>query len=139
MNRKTNVFLMVLLSIATMGIYVPYWFLTRKKSLAADELNAPLLKFLLVLYSLSFLYNLVRNALFADYGIQVLDSVDLMITFFGLGIMYFSVFRVRETIEEKYSETVFQPWLLLLFHIWYLQYKLNRLEGSVGGKKVLAE
>ncbi len=130
--KKTNVALMVLLSNLTIGVYVPYWFLTRKKEfeqLGPTSFPRKSLIVLLVLYSCALVYNLFRTSFFTDYGISLFDSLEVMLTFFGLGIMYTSVFRAKAQIEEDEQMSIFKPWLLVLFHIWYLQYKMNRLYG----------
>lgn len=121
---------MVFLSSVSLGIYVPYWFLSRRKNFGTlkNNLNFTALKVLLGLYIFSFILNLVNTGIFTELGINVFNSLDLILTFFGLGIMYFSVFRARDSIEDELNEKVYNPWLLVIFHIWYLQYKLNRME-----------
>lgn len=128
--KKTNVPLMVFLSSVSLGIYVPYWFLSRRKNFETlkNNLNFTALKVLFGLYTFSFILNFVHTAIFTELGINVFNSLDLILTFFGLGIMYFSVFRARDSIEDELNEKVYNPWLLVIFHIWYLQYKLNRME-----------
>lgn len=130
--KRTNIPLMVLLSSVSMGVYVPYWFLSRRKNFEAlkHNLNFMALKALFGLYILSLVFNLVHTSIFTELGINVFNSLDLIVTFFGLGIMYYSVFRARDSIEDELNEQVYKPWLLILFHIWYLQYKLNQMESK---------
>jgi len=46
--------------------------------------------------------------------------------------LYYSTFRLKELLEEEVEEEIFSPVLLVLFHIWYLQYKINRLVDAGG-------
>jgi hypothetical protein len=131
--KKTNLPLMVILSYFTAGIYIPYWFLSRRKSfdkMETNELKFSLIYILLLANIFIFIYSIIKGAIFGELGILILDSVEWMVTFFGLGCLYFSVFRAKETIEEEVGESLYHPFLLILFHIWYLQYKLNKLKGA---------
>ncbi|UII56312.1 hypothetical protein LS684_02140 [Cytobacillus spongiae] len=128
--KKTNVFLVVLLSNLTLGLYIPYWFIARKKAFNEwnqNQINFTALNALFIVYLFLLFYNLLGFAFLTDYGKSIFDSIDLILTSFGLGIMYFSVFRAKEVIEDGVGEE-FNFWLLLFFHIWYLQYKINRLD-----------
>lgn len=64
---------------------------------------------------------------FTEYGIAVLDSIDIILAFYFVGCLNYSAFRAREMIEDYFEEEIFQSWLLAVFNIWYLQYKINRL------------
>ena len=121
--KKTNIALMIFLSIFTMGIYIPYWFLSRKRgfiSLNRNHINYIFIIILLVINSVTFFYSFFDSLFLTEYGIAIFDSVERIFTFMGLGLLYFSVFRAKEVIELEFQEEIYQPWLLILFHIWYL-------------------
>lgn len=129
--KKTNTALAVVLTNVTFGVYLPYWFISRRDSisqLGKVQLSYNWLKFLFVVYAFLAFYFVIGGAFLTEMGIDFMDTINIIITFIGLGITYYSVFRVAEAIEEKNGENVFNRVLLILFHIWYLQYKINRLE-----------
>lgn len=129
--KKTNMLFVVLMSFITFGIYICYWFLSRKDSFiklqAKDWIPYKWWIFFLVFTIISFLYSLMGSLVFTDYGVAILDSFEVIITFYFIGCLYYSVFRAREMIENHLNESIFKTWLLVIFHIWYLQYKLNKL------------
>ncbi|WP_060206643.1 DUF4234 domain-containing protein [Sporosarcina koreensis] len=129
--KKTNTALAVVLTNVTFGIYLPYWFISRRDSisqLGKVQLSYNWLKFLFVMYAFLAFYFVIGGAFLTEMGVDFMDTFNIIITFIGLGITYYSVFRVAEAIEEKNGENIFNRVLLILFHIWYLQYKINRLE-----------
>ncbi|MGN7387261.1 hypothetical protein [Sporosarcina sp. SAFN-015] len=129
--KKTNTAIAVLLTNVTMGVYLPYWFISRRDSisqLGKVQLNYNWLKFLFVMYAFLAFYFVIGGAFLTEMGVDFMDTFNIIITFIGLGITYYSVFRVAEAIEEKAGEEIFNRVLLILFHIWYLQYKINRYE-----------
>ncbi|AIE58783.1 hypothetical protein [Bacillus methanolicus] len=129
--KKTNLIFIVLMSFITFGIYICYWFLSRKDSFtklqSKDWIPYKWWIFFFVFTIISFLYSFMGSLVFTDYGVAILDSYEVIITFYFLGCLYYSVFRAREMIENQLNESIFKPWLLVIFHIWYLQYKLNKL------------
>ncbi|WOV88254.1 DUF4234 domain-containing protein [Sporosarcina oncorhynchi] len=129
--KKTNTALTVLLTNVTFGVYVPYWFISRRDSisqLGKEEVNYNWLKFLFVSYAFLAFYFIIGGAFLTEMGTDFVDTFNIIITFIGLGITYYSVFRVAEAIERMTEDKVFNRVLLILFHIWYLQYKINRME-----------
>lgn len=129
--KKTNTALAVVLTNVTFGVYVPYWFISRRESisqLGKVEMKYNWLKFLFFMYAFLAFYVLIGGAFLTEMGTDFMDTFNIIITFIGLGITYYSVFRVAEAIEEKEGDQIFNRVLLILFHIWYLQYKINRSE-----------
>ncbi|HEX5564727.1 MAG TPA: hypothetical protein VFX34_07180 [Sporosarcina sp.] len=129
--KKTNTALAVLLTNVTFGVYLPYWFISRRESisqLGKVQLHYNWLKFLFVMYAFLAFYFVIGGAFLTEMGIDFMDTFNIIITFIGLGFTYYSVFRVAEAIEEKAGAEIFNRVLLILFHIWYLQYKINRYE-----------
>lgn len=129
--KKTNTALTVVLTNVTFGAYLPYWFISRRNSisqLGKVKLHYNWLKSLFVMYAFLAFYVLIGGAFLTEMGVDFMDTFNIIITFIGLGITYYSVFRVAEAIEEKAGDEIFNRVLLILFHIWYLQYKINRQE-----------
>lgn len=129
--KKRNVGLMVLFTFLTMGIYLGYWFLKEKNTLESlDEKRIIPMRLWVaatVFLTISFFYHFIGAAFFTPYGKALFNSIDIIFTFYYLGLLYYSVFRIRDMIEDLYNEDIFKPWLLVLFNVWYLQYKINRL------------
>ncbi|MDE3840775.1 hypothetical protein C0966_15985 [Bacillus methanolicus] len=136
--KKVNVALVVLLSILTMGVYLGYWILNRRKSIEAISKN----NFIpfkwwwacTIYLIISLVYKIIGTSILTAYGMAIFDSVDIILSFYFLGLLYYSVFRIKELLENIYSEETFRPWMLVLFHFWYLQFKINRLEGMTNEK-----
>lgn len=127
--KKTHPSFSFLLTNLTLGAYVPYWFLSRRDSieqLGKVELHFKLLKILCALYIGLAFYYIVGGAFFTEEGAAFIETMNIWITFMGLGITYYSVFRVAEAIEKNMDKKIFNRWLLVFFHIWYLQYKNNK-------------
>ncbi|WP_108672184.1 DUF4234 domain-containing protein [Peribacillus acanthi] len=129
--KKTNIVFMVLVSYLTFGIYVPYWFLTRRKALQSLSSNVQLpfnaIVTVLLFYILSFFALIFAPFFLTAYGLELKDSLDYIVTMYGLGIVLYAVFRVREMLNDHWKEEIIRPVPVALFHIWYLQYKINRM------------
>lgn len=130
--KKVNIFLVIFLSIITVGIYIGYWFLNRKKDIKQlREQNYIPFKWwyvFTIFLSVSLLYQIFGGVVLTELGLSFFDSLDVIFSFFFLAILYYSVFRLRDLLEDEFDEENFNFILLVLFHIWYMQYKINRLD-----------
>lgn len=129
--KEVHVGLVVLFSLLTLGVYLGYWFLSRRHTIREYE-GSQVIPFkwwrvFVILLTLSFLYKFFGPIFLTPYGNAIFDSIDMIFSYYFLGILYYSVFRLKTILEETYEEKLFAPWLLVLFHVWYIQYKLNRL------------
>lgn len=134
--KKSNVFVMVILSYITFGIYIPYWFLTRRKAFEqlSSETKLPLkaVKCVLVLYIVALIALIMGPFFLTEYGLELKNSIDYILTMYGLGIVLYAVFRAKEMLNDHYDQTLIKPIPAAFFHIWYLQYKLNQLSNERG-------
>lgn len=134
--KKKNVGLVIFLSIITVGIYIGYWFLSSKSSIElADKKNFVPFRWWVVatIYlSLSLIISIIGEFVLSLPGLYMLDSIDLILTYFFLGLLYYSIFRMKELLEEVNDEIEINRYLLFFFHIWYLQYKINKMAGGRG-------
>lgn len=132
--KKRNVALVVLLTVVTLGIYLGYWFLKERQAIKAiDQKRIIPIKLWWIatgFLSISFFYNVIGSAFFTPFGRAVFNSFDIILAFYYLGLLYYSVFRIRDLLEEHFQEEIFKPWLLVLFNVWYLQFKINKLNGE---------
>ncbi|WP_071396391.1 DUF4234 domain-containing protein [Bacillus tuaregi] len=132
--KQVHVAVVILLTIVTLGVYLGYWFLkersTLKKIEKGSHIPIKLWWLFTILLGLSFIYHFIGPILLTSYGLALLSSFDMIMSFYFLGLLYYSVFRMKDILQDRYEDAVFSSWLLVLFHIWYLQFKMNRLEGS---------
>jgi len=128
--KKINVPFMILMSNITLGIYVPYWILKRKVDFMKMEKNNTIpfnaVKMVFFIYLLLAVLFIISPLFLTDYGLELKNSFDHIVTFYSLGIIMYTIFRIRETINDYLEEEVIKAVPLFLFHIWYLQYKINR-------------
>ena len=127
--KKINVFLMVILSFITMGTYIGYWFVKRSKDIERLELNHHMSfgtwKLFTGISLVLLLIQLFGGMILSEVGLLTIDSINMMFSFLFVGILYYSIFRIKEVIEEN-SEIEFNKYALFFMHIYYVQYKLNR-------------
>lgn len=123
--KKTSVFFTFLMSFITLGIYLPYWFISRRDDInrlkSKQELSSAPAKILLVLYILSALmtpFTMDENS--------VWYNIDMMISFGGGLVLLYLAFQVRRMINEHLGEKKISGVLTFFLNIWYLQYKINR-------------
>lgn len=135
--KKTNTVLIIFLTIITSGIYLGYWFLSRKDSIQSfkekHHVSFGWWTVAVVFLSVSLFLNLFGWIFLTATGQIVIESVNVILSFYFLGLLYYSVFRIKELIERNYDEFTIKSIWLVLFHVWYLQFKLNRLEGARRG------
>ncbi|MGI8386740.1 hypothetical protein [Robertmurraya sp. P23] len=140
--KEVHVGLVVLFSLLTLGVYLGYWFLSRRQTIR-EYAGSQFIPFkwwrvFIILLTLSFLYKFFGPIFLTPYGIAIFDSIDIIFSYYFLSILYYSVFRLRTILEEAYGEKLFAPWLLVLFHVWYIQFKINRLGDVDSNEKVFA-
>lgn len=127
--KKAPVWLMVILSIISMGFYMGIWMLNRKKDV--QQLNSVnhvpfyLWSISTILLIVFFFLNVFRHFIFTDIGYLYVESFDIIFSFFFVGLLYYTVFRMRELIEST-SSIKYNQFLLFFFHIFYIQYKVNQ-------------
>lgn len=134
--KKKNVALVIFLSIITVGIYIGYWFLSSRSSIQLmDEKKLIPFKWWIVAtvyLSLSLIISIIGEFVLSILGLYMLDSIDLILTYFFLGLLYYSIFRMKELLEEVDDELEINKYILFFFHIWYLQYKINKMVDTRG-------
>ena len=127
--KKSNVALMIVLSIITMGAYVGLWFIQRREDIERIEGNHHLsfgLWKVFTFVSFTFLFiQLFGGMVLSDIGLLTIDSFDTMFSFFFVGLLYYSIFRVREILGEN-MDMEFNMYALFFLHIFYIQYKTNK-------------
>ncbi len=117
--KKTPVLLVILLFVLTLGFYGVYWFTSRRKVLnrlaGRNEINLGLC----IAAFFSALALNIAPAMLGDFHfvIRLAASIVLLVL----------TFRVKDILDANYDSD-FSGLLTIFFHIFYLQYKINRSE-----------
>lgn len=129
--KKVPIWLMVILSVISLGSYIGLWMVNRKNDIndikKVNHIPFSLWTFFTVVLFVFLFLNVFNHFIFSEIGSLYVESFDTIFTFFFIGLLYYSVFRIRDVIEEKTTMT-FNKYLLFFFHIFYIQYKINRKE-----------
>ena len=135
LTRK-RVWVMALLTVVTYGIYVPYWFLSRRQVFDALSSEQKLWKNVLVLWLAWYILDAVLLIIFfAQPDLTAWETIDPIIDLLNgvAGIVeVVSSFRVRRILLNHLT-AVRSPegglsWAATFFFgFLYLQYKINRL------------
>ncbi|WP_409273235.1 hypothetical protein V1499_01585 [Neobacillus sp. SCS-31] len=130
--RTTPAWLTVLLSILTFGIYFPYWLLNRRVEVnrfAGKKIIHKWVPWLvLILYSVSALVFTIGPFFLNEIAIMLYEYIDHLITVFGVSCIIWYSFRIREVLMEKMEDESINGILTFFLTIWYLQYKINKME-----------
>ena len=137
--KKVSVWLTILLSIVTLGIYVPVWFLSRFEALNTLRSPQKLSRGLLITLTVAFTAASVCNLTFAwtlsDTGWETWDEISRALNFMNF-ILWSAIltlcFVVRRILQDhiryqRLDDAEISGVLTFFLSIYYLQYKINRL------------
>ena len=124
---KTDVWVTVVLTIATVGFYIPYWFWTRLPYLNQLKTKSRINPATIIILGI-----LIISSLLFDFGldlkmIEVSESTRMMSRVLSLSlnlIVLFQSFRVRRMLADHFLLERSFFWTFL-FQIYYLQYVIN--------------
>jgi len=126
--KKTSVLFMVIMTFISLGIYFPYWFLSREKAILQLESEKELPKLysrlVLVLYGFSIILGLF-SAFMSKQMVEFYGNTDRLITFVGACALIFLAFRTRRMLMDHTGEELSWIWTFL-FGPWYLQHRINQ-------------
>lgn len=130
---KTKVLLMVLLTLLTLGLYVPYWFWSRRRTLDAmaaegesvGGLTVALVVLYLVAFAMGFLGGVLRGA--GDAPGQAYFIAARAIDWSSRILIIVLSFRVKGILESNDSGHLSAVGTFFL-SCFYLQYRINRLD-----------
>ena len=127
--RKTNLMLMILWSFLTLGAYIGVWFLKQRDTIqqfpAKLGIHFGLWRFFTITSFVFLLLKIFGGIILSEYGIDNIQSYETIFNFFFIGLLYYSIFRLKEGLEDEYGISL-NFYLLVFFHIFYIQYKLNQ-------------
>jgi hypothetical protein len=129
--KKTPVLLVILFTVVTLGIYIPIWFLRRRKALnhlAPEDDSVDRVVFGLAgLYALAFVFG-VHSGITEEPGQVSTSASQLVPQWLEIISRLFVIvasFRVKTILEGHYPERLSAVGTFFL-SIFYLQYRINR-------------
>lgn len=137
---------MIVLTIVTFGMYIPYWFLSRRQALERLQIKLPYvaIKVTVLLFAFSILELFWTSSLISiqrmwgedilpiqDYPLLLpLHPEDSFLSEFGFLLFTIvnicSSFNIRSGFKKQLSNQPINGWFTFLFHIWYLQRIINK-------------
>ncbi len=126
--KKTPVLLVLLLIVVTAGIYIPIWFLKRRRALnsldAPEKLEKGVFIFVIIAFSTSLLLDL--------FVLEEGNPAGRLINLIGTIAIVFQCFAVRRILDCQFNAVLeqdiyFSGILTFFLGILYLQYMINRL------------
>ena len=126
--KHANIVVMVLLAFITMGSYIGIWVLRRRQDIQSittkSNINYGWWRFFTIGLFVFLFIRIFGSIFITEFGMGFMESMDIIFTFFFVGLLYYSIFRIKELLEEK-EMIDFNNYLLFFFHIFYIQYKVN--------------
>ena len=122
--QKKSVFAIIILSIVTLGVYVPVWFLKQRNAL--NNLNSEKKinwdPYILLIFSIISIILIVPTIIIGGWVNIISDIINWAI---AINIILLS-FSVRRILKEHYNIDI-SGLATFFLSIWYLQYKINKL------------
>ena len=126
---RMSVALLLVLSVVTLGIYIPLWYMSRLEPLNriqnVDKLRSTPFVVVLVLYAISALLTIVSIVL--DLGVaemQGLDAFERMVNIVGGITLLVQSFKIKRMLERYTGQPYSGPGTFF-FQYLYLQHKMN--------------
>lgn len=127
--KKLNLLVMIVLSFITLGAYIGVWFLRKRHSIQNFTYKMGIHFGLWRLFTaISFIFLIIHffgGLVLSDYGISNIKSYEIIFNFLFIGLLYYSIFRLKKGLEKELDYAL-NPYLLFFFHIFYIQYKVNQ-------------
>lgn len=131
--EKKSVWLVILLSIVTLGIYVPYWLYQRldafNKLKSREKLDKTTITAVLVMYCFTTALYICTSIYELFYPgnlmVEKIDQVGSVIDFISSITMLYLTFMVRKIIEDHFT-TKLSGVATFFFSIYYLQFRINK-------------
>ena len=111
------------------------WFLKNKKNIlnvsAKHGIHFGLWTFFTVISFIFLFISLFGSIVLSDYGEEIINSYEMIFNHLFIGLHYYSIFRMKEMIEEHFDMDI-NVYFLFFFHIFYIQYKINQNQQMFG-------
>ncbi len=131
--EKINVTRMIVISFITLGIYFPVWFMKIKKVLNKLDTKQKISKNLIINLLVFTVLELIFIVLFFIPSSSLIyqGSIYLLTNIFSwisLILLLVLAFKVRNALNEHFTEIKFSGIATFLFTIFYLQNRINSLQ-----------
>ena len=130
--EKINVVWMIVLSFITLGIYFPVWFMKIKEVFdkldTKQKISRSLIINLLVFTVLELIFTIllfIPGSLIYQVSVYILTNIFSWISIILLLVL---AFKVRNALNEHFTEIKFSGIATFLFTIFYLQNRINSLQ-----------
>ncbi|MGR3309521.1 MAG: zinc ribbon domain-containing protein [Candidatus Brocadiales bacterium] len=136
--EKTSVILLIILMLITLGIYYPIWFLKRINAInnlqSEEKLGPGVFIFAIVGIIAVLLLGLISGSMEKAGEIDTARGLNTFCSMLNLGVaiaLLVQCFKVRRILNEHFNAHLQRgiefSWVaIFFFHIFYLQYKINR-------------
>ncbi len=142
--RRSSLVVVILLTVLTLGFYVPFWFLRRRRWL--NRLNSQVkigfgLPLLMLTFQVGAFTIRLMGAPYRQQGLTLPASLSLSglaVSLVQLLLLFKLAYMVREILSDHLKKVLsalsshpiqylveLSGIMTLLFSIWYLQYKIN--------------
>lgn len=119
-----SVFLLIIISMVTYGIYMPFWFFNRRDALNNLKSDTKISDAVIII---AIVMAIISGALLVpSYRSWFAERLDGMISLAQWVVFLVLSFQVRRMLMDHYKIPISGIWTFL-FSIFYLQYKINRL------------
>jgi len=131
--RRVNLVLVILFSFITLGAYIGVWFLRHRDRIQRFsnkvEIHFGLWKVFTIVSFIFLFIKLFGSVVLSEYGVVNIQSYETIFNFFFIGLLYYSIFRFKDSLEDE-CDLYLNKYLLFIFHIFYIQYKLNQVHST---------
>ncbi len=141
---KKSVWLVILLSIVTLGTYIPYWLYQRLDAFnqlkSREKLDKTIVTAVLAMYCFTTVLYICTSIYELFYPgnlvFEKIDQVGRVIDFVSSITMLYLTFIVRKIIEDNFK-TKLSGVATFFFSIYYLQFRINKeLSKSEQGESI---
>ena len=135
--KRINIFLMLFLTLVTLGIYPAYWYFVKVRQINKLYPNYPVnsifFTFFLIFYALYYVLQFLPGNGGHASGDDAPNPSVVTITSVAFITQFIMVFMMRNRINaivgakprDKYWVN---GWLTFFFHLYYIQYKINQIK-----------
>lgn len=137
--KRTNVIWMIILTIITLGLYVPFWFIRQREAInnlhSPEKLYKNTFVTMFILSLMTLIVSILSPIVLRLIGYEGIGKdIDYIIKWINLipgVILLFQIFKVRRIFIDHFNDYLkkdiwFSGLLTFLFHIYYFQYLINK-------------
>jgi hypothetical protein len=144
--KKTNLLLMIFFTFISCGFYLPWWFISRRQSLntlqSCEKTSLWYVIAIGVFYTLPICFDIFIEVFYdaeetlglnnVSDTISTIQTLSALSSFLFLSLVIMECFKIRKMLKYhiyrcRGEEIRLSGLLIVTFHIFYIQYKINRL------------